>query len=207
MKKIIIQLALLFLVSTLSGQNKTLPAYKNPKLPTEKRISDLIRRMTLEEKILQLNQYISGYNPNANNVGEIIKDIPAGIGSLLYFGNDPHVRNEFQRKAMQESRLGIPIIFGFDVIHGFRTIYPISLAQACSWNPQLVEEACAVTAREAKLSGIDWTFSPMIDVSRDPRWGRVAECYGEDTYTNSVFGVATVNGYQGKNRHHNRRVK
>ncbi len=199
MKKFIIQLALLFIVSTLSGQNNIVPAYKNPALPTEKRISDLIRRMTLDEKILQLNQYISGYNPNANNVGEIIKDIPAGIGSLLYFGNDPHVRNEFQRKAMQESRLGIPIIFGFDVIHGFRTIYPISLAQACSWNPKLVEEACAVAAQEAKLSGIDWTFSPMIDVSRDPRWGRVAECYGEDSYANSVFGVATVNGYQGKN--------
>lgn len=199
MKRKIYQLALIFLVSTLSGQNKTLPVYKNPAFPTEKRISDLIRRMTLEEKILQLNQYISGYNPNANNVGEIIKDIPAGIGSLLYFGNDPHVRNEFQSKAMQVSRLGIPIIFGFDVIHGFRTIYPISLAQACSWNPKLVELACAQAAREAKLSGIDWTFSPMIDVSRDPRWGRVAECYGEDSYVNSVFGVATVKGYQGKN--------
>jgi len=197
MKKIIFQIALLLLVQTLAGQNNRVPAYKNPTLPIEKRISDLIQRMTLDEKILQLNQYILGDNTNINNVGEIIKDIPSGIGSLVYFGSDPILRNQFQKKAMEESRLGIPILFGFDVIHGFRTIYPISLAQACTWNPQLVQTACSMAAKEARLSGIDWTFSPMIDVSRDPRWGRVAECYGEDPYTNAVFGVATVKGYQG----------
>ena len=98
---------------------------------------------------------------------------------------------------MEESRLGIPIIFGYDAIHGFRTIYPISLGQACSWNPGLVEQACAVSAQEARMSGVDWTFSPMIDVARDPRWGRVAEGYGEDPYTNGVFAVASVRGYQG----------
>ena len=197
MKRIILQIVLLVLVQALAGQNNRVPVYKNSTLPIEKRVTDLVRKMTLDEKILQLNQYLSGYNTNANNIGEVIKDIPAGIGSLIYFGSDPVVRNEFQKKAMDESRLGIPILFGFDVIHGFRTIYPISLAQACSWNPQLVESACAQAAREAKLSGIDWTFSPMIDVSRDARWGRVAECYGEDPYVNSVFGVATVKGYQG----------
>lgn len=98
---------------------------------------------------------------------------------------------------MEESRLGIPIIFGYDAIHGFRTIYPISLGQACSWNPGLVEQACAVSAQEARMSGVDWTFSPMIDVARDPRWGRVAEGYGEDPYTNGVFAAASVRGYQG----------
>lgn len=102
-----------------------------------------------------------------------------------------------QKKAMEESRLGIPIIFGYDAIHGFRTIYPISLGQACSWNPGLVEQACAVSAQEARMSGVDWTFSPMIDVARDPRWGRVAEGYGEDPYTNGVFAAASVRGYQG----------
>ena len=102
-----------------------------------------------------------------------------------------------QKKAMEESRLGIPIIFGYDAIHGFRTIYPISLGQACSWNPGLVEQACAVSAQEARMSGVDWTFSPMIDVARDPRWGRVAEGYGEDPYTNGVFAAASVCGYQG----------
>ena len=102
-----------------------------------------------------------------------------------------------QKKAMEESRLGIPIILGYDAIHGFRTIYPISLGQACSWNPGLVEQACAVSAQEARMSGVDWTFSPMIDVARDPRWGRVAEGYGEDPYTNGVFAAASVRGYQG----------
>ena len=100
---------------------------------------------------------------------------------------------------MEESRLGIPILMGFDVIHGYRTVYPIPLAQACSWNSDLVTQACAVAAKESRLSGVDWTFSPMIDVARDARWGRVAEGYGEDPYTNADFCVASVKGYQGKN--------
>ncbi|MBC7887345.1 MAG: glycoside hydrolase family 3 C-terminal domain-containing protein [Ferruginibacter sp.] len=174
------------------------PLYKDKKAPVESRINDLVKRMTLEEKILQLNQYTLGINRNVNNIGEELKSLPAGIGSLIYFNADPVKRNDVQRKAMEESRLGIPILFGFDVIHGFRTIYPISLAQACSWNPALVTQNCSVAAKEAVLSGVDWTFSPMIDVARDPRWGRVAEGYGEDPYTNAVFGVATVKGYQGK---------
>jgi beta-glucosidase len=172
--------------------------YKNPKLQIENRIKDLVSRMTLEEKILQLNQYTFGLNTNVNNIGKTVKNVPAGIGSLIYFSADPVLRNQLQKKAMEETRLGIPILFGFDVIHGFRTVYPISLAQACSWNPNLVEKACAVAAKESKLSGVDWTFSPMIDIARDARWGRIAEGYGEDTYANSVFGVASVKGYQGK---------
>ena len=132
-----------------------------------------------------------------NNVGEEVKKVPSEIGSLIYFDINPELRNSMQKKAMEESRLGIPIIFGYDAIHGFRTIYPISLGQACSWNPGLVEQACAVSAQEARMSGVDWTFSPMIDVARDPRWGRVAEGYGEDPYTNGVFAAASVRGYQG----------
>lgn len=188
---------LFFLLQSAYAQN-ALPIYKDSKAPIEKRITDLVAKMTLEEKILQLNQYTFGLNNNPNNMGEAIKDVPPGIGSLIYFGSDPAVRNLMQKKAMEGTRLGIPILFGFDVIHGYRTIYPISLAQACSWNPDLVEKACAVAAKEAKLSGIDWTFSPMIDVARDARWGRISEGYGEDPYTNAVFGVATVQGYQGK---------
>ena len=153
--------------------------------------------MTLEEKVLQLNQYTLGRNNNVNNVGEEVKKVPSEIGSLIYFDINPELRNSMQKKAMEESRLGIPIIFGYDAIHGFRTIYPISLGQACSWNPGLVEQACAVSAQEARMSGVDWTFSPMIDVARDPRWGRVAEGYGEDPYTNGVFAAASVRGYQG----------
>ena len=171
--------------------------YKDAKAPIEKRIDDLISRMTLEEKILQLNQYTLGRNNNVNNVGEEVKKVPSEIGSLIYFDINPELRNSMQKKAMEESRLGIPIIFGYDAIHGFRTIYPISLGQACSWNPGLVEQACAVSAQEARMSGVDWTFSPMIDVARDPRWGRVAEGYGEDPYTNGVFAAVSVRGYQG----------
>ena len=191
-------LILLFAQLLVSAQTQK-PVYKDKTAPIESRIKDLVSKMNLDEKILQLNQYTAGLNTNVNNIGEATKSIPAGIGSLIYFSADPVWRNEIQKKAMEESRLGIPILFGFDVIHGFRTVYPISLAQACSWNPALVTEAAAVAAKEAKLSGVDWTFSPMIDVARDPRWGRVAEGYGEDPYTNAVFGVATVKGYQGKN--------
>jgi beta-glucosidase len=174
------------------------PLYKNKTAPVEKRISDLVSKMTLEDKILQLNQYTFGINNNPNNIGPEVKALPAGIGSLIYFSADPVLRNTIQKKAMEETRLGIPILFGFDVIHGFRTVYPISIAQACSWNPGLVTLNCAEAARESVLSGVDWTFSPMIDVARDPRWGRVSEGYGEDPYVNAVFGVASVKGYQGK---------
>ena len=177
--------------------DKKQPIYKDAKAPIEERVNDLVSRMTLEEKVQQLNQYTLGRNNNENNRGEEVKKIPATLGSLIYFDEDANLRNEAQRKAMEESRLGIPILFGYDVIHGFRTIYPISLGQACSWNPQLVEQACAVSAQEARMSGVDWTFSPMIDVARDPRWGRVAEGYGEDPYTNGVFAAASVRGYQG----------
>ena len=190
-----IYLFVFFLIT--SCNQDLLPLYKDKNAPIENRISDLVKRMNFDEKVLQLNQYIAGENTNVNNIGEAIKKIPSGIGSLIFFGADPEIRNEIQKKAMEESRLGIPILFGFDVIHGFRTVYPISLAQACSWNPDLVKKAASIAGKEANQSGIDWTFSPMIDVSRDPRWGRVSECYGEDPYANSVFGVATVQGYQG----------
>jgi beta-glucosidase len=172
--------------------------YKDKTAPVESRIKDLLGKMNVEEKILQLNQYTFGLNNNPNNISKEAIGLPSGIGSLIYFSSDPILRNRLQKKAMDSSRLGIPILFGFDVIHGFRTIYPISLAQACSWNPDLVTQNCAEAAKEAKLSGVDWTFSPMIDVARDARWGRVAEGYGEDVYTNSVFCVATVKGYQGE---------
>ena len=197
-KVLILGLCLLGVTHSLSSKDKkSIPLYKDAKAPIEKRIDDLISRMTLEEKILQLNQYTLGRNNNVNNVGEEVKKVPSEIGSLIYFDINPELRNSMQKKAMEESRLGIPIIFGYDAIHGFRTIYPISLGQACSWNPGLVEQACAVSAQEARMSGVDWTFSPMIDVARDPRWGRVAEGYGEDPYTNGVFAAASVHGYQG----------
>ena len=206
-KVLIFGLCLLEVTCALSAKDKkSIPLYKDAKAPIEKRVDDLLSRMTLKEKILQLNQYTMGRNNNVNNIGEEVKKVPAEIGSLIYYDTNPALRNNVQKKAMEESRLGIPIIFGYDAIHGFRTVYPISLGQACSWNPELVEKACAVTAQEARMSGVDWTFSPMIDVARDPRWGRVAEGYGEDPYANGVFGAASVRGYQGDNMSAENRV-
>lgn len=196
MKKVTLLLSVIT-ITLFSGYKKENPIYKDAKQPIEKRIEDLLARMTLEEKVMQLNQFTLGRNDNANNMADPVNDIPAQVGSLIYFGSNADLRNKVQKKAMEQSRLGIPIIFGYDVIHGFRTIYPISLAQACAWNPKLVEQACGVAAQEARMSGVDWTFSPMIDVARDGRWGRVAEGYGEDPYTNAVFTVASVKGYQG----------
>ena len=172
-------------------------SYRDASAPVDARVEDLLSQMTLHEKVMQLNQYTLGRNDNVNNIGEAVKNIPAEIGSLIYFDTDPKLRNAMQKRAVEQSRLGIPIIFGYDDIHGFKTLYQISLGQACSWNPELVERMCAHSAREARRSGVDWTFSPMIDVARDPRWGRVAEGYGEDPYVNGVFGAATVRGYQG----------
>ncbi len=185
-------------ITDLSHIRAKTPLYKDKSVPAEIRVDNLLGLMTLDEKIMQLNQYTLGRNNNANNVGEEVVNIPAEIGSLIYFDTDPALRNAMQRRAMEESRLGIPVIFGYDAIHGFRTVYPISLAQACSWNPALVRKACSVSARESRMSGVDWTFSPMIDVARDPRWGRVAEGYGEDPYLNAVYCAASVKGYQGK---------
>ena len=173
------------------------PVYKNSAASVEDRVSDLLSRMTLEEKLLQLSQYTLGRNTVENNLGEAVRDVPAEIGSLIYFGDDAVLRNEMQRKAVEESRLGIPILFGHDVIHGYRTMFPVPLAQACSWNPEMVRKSCTVAAQEAYSCGVDWTFSPMVDIARDPRWGRIMEGYGEDPYAASVYCRAAVKGYQG----------
>ena len=182
------------------------PIYKDASADIEARVNDLVNRMTLDEKILQLNQYVLGVNTVENNFGEMVKDIPVEIGSLIYFNDHAEVRNAMQKKAMEESRLGIPILFGHDVIHGYRTTYPIPLALACSWNPELVRQASEVAAQEAYDCGVNWTFSPMVDVSRDPRWGRVMECFGEDPYTNAVFCEAVVKGYQGDDMSEKNRI-
>jgi len=179
MKRISVILALLVFIQISSSVQAKNPVCKDNNAPVESRIKDLVSKMSLDEKILQLNQYTAGMNTNANNIGEQTKSIPAGIGSLIYFSIGPELRNAIQKKAMEESRFGIPILFGYDVIHGFSTIYPISLAQACFWNPALVTEAAAVAGKEANLAGLDLTFSPLIDVAHNGRWGRAAEGYGE----------------------------
>lgn len=171
--------------------------YRNPALPIEQRVDDLLKRMTLDEKVDQLMQITIGADTNPNNLGSGHSFRPT-IGSVLSYCGGTRNRNAFQRLAVEETRLGIPIIWGFDVIHGWRTAFPIPLAQACSWNPDIVEAGCRVAARESYAEGVDWTFSPMLDVPHDPRWGRVMEGYGEDPLAAGIFGAAAVRGYQGE---------
>lgn len=171
-------------------------AYKNAALPIKERVEDLLSRMTIEEKADQLMQLPIGRDVNPNNIGE--GKFRPTIGSLLNSRNGAGVHNAFQKAAIEETRLGIPIIFGQDIIHGCVTIYPHSLGQACSFRPALVRECARHAARESVAMGYRWTFSPMIDVCRDPRWGRVVEGYGEDPYVNGCFGAAAVAGYQGE---------
>ena len=206
MKKTRLVLMALSMMAAWGCTSEQSPVYKDASADIEDRVEDLVDRMTLEEKILQLNQYTLGVNTVENNLGEVVKDIPAEIGSLIYFSDVPTGRNAMQRKAMEESRLGIPILFGHDVIHGYRTTFPIPLAQACSWNLELARKASEVAAQEASDCGIHWTFSPMVDVARDPRWGRVMEGYGEDVYTNSAFCSAAVKGYQGDDMSEKNRI-
>ena len=155
-------------------------------------VNDLLGRMTVEEKIGQLNQRSGfGYAP------EMIELVQSGqVGSLLN-EVDPEVVNKLQHIAVEKSRLGIPLIFARDVIHGFKTIFPIPIGQAAMWNPALVEEGARIAADEASSVGVRWTFSPMVDIARDPRWGRIAEGFGEDTWLASLLGAAMVRGYQG----------
>ena len=206
MKLKYLALATICAMVTFGCSSEKAPVYKDASADIEARVNDLISRMTLEEKILQLNQLVLGVNTVENNFGEVVKDIPVEIGSLIYFNDRAEVRNAMQKKVMEESRLGIPILFGHDVIHGYRTTYPIPLALACSWNPELVRQASEVAAQEAYDCGVNWTFSPMVDVSRDPRWGRVMECFGEDPYANAVFCEAVVKGYQGDDMSEKHRI-
>ena len=158
------------------------------------RINDLLNKMTIEEKIGQLCLVNTTGGSHLEALKNNLKD--GKIGAILNEVN-PNVINELQYIAVKESRLGIPLLIGRDVIHGFKTIFPIPLGQAASWNPDIVYEGARISAIEAASQGINWTFAPMLDIGRDPRWGRVAETLGEDTYLISVLGAAMVSGFQG----------
>ena len=151
--------------------------------------------LPLAEKVGQMNQV----NASDDEINDHLREaIAAGrVGSVLN-QVDVDAINELQRIAVQESRLGIPLMVGRDVIHGFKTVMPIPLGQAATWNPEIVRAGARVAAREAATAGINWTFAPMIDISRDPRWGRIAESLGEDPYLASGLGAAMVEGFQGE---------
>jgi beta-glucosidase len=156
-------------------------------------VNDLVRQMTLEEKIGQLTQ-IGQYVPDTVPIDDRIRQ--GQVGSILWL-SDPAEINRLQHIAVEQSRLQIPLLFGLDVIHGFRTIFPIPLALAASWDLQLVEQVQAVAAREASACGINWTFAPMVDIARDPRWGRIIEGAGEDPFLGAAVAQAQVRGFQG----------
>jgi len=180
----------LFLVFSISfSQSKSI----------DLRVEALLKKMTLEEKIGQLNQYTDDWNITGPLIVNPNKeaDIKAGmLGSMLNVNGVERTR-KYQELAMQ-SRLKIPLLFGFDVIHGYKTTFPIPLAEAASWDLSAMELSARIAAIEAAASGIHWTFAPMVDISRDPRWGRVMEGAGEDTYLGTKIATARVKGFQGK---------
>lgn len=196
MKKYIIMLGLVFLCASCATES-------SDRQPMDDYISDLMDRMTLEEKLGQLNlpsagDFTTGMAKNSDIAGKIRQGL---VGGLFNIKGVDKIR-EMQTIAVKNSRLGIPLLFGMDVIHGYETIFPIPLALASTWDMDLVERSARIAAVEASASGICWTFSPMVDISRDPRWGRVAEGVGEDPCLASAVSKAFVYGYQGRDPEH-----
>ncbi len=164
----------------------------------EANVTALLARMTLEEKVGQLAQFSSQqFATGPAAPADVLAEIKAGrVGSMLNVVGADYVRR-MQTVALKETRLGIPLLFGYDVIHGYRTIFPIPLAQSASWDLEAMEQAERVAAIEASAAGVHWTFAPMMDIARDPRWGRIAEGSGEDTFLGSQIAAARVRGFQG----------
>ncbi len=182
-------LFLLWFISTTSFAQKNLVS--NDDLKIEKKVDSLLSKMTLQEKIGQLVRKTE----LDNETGERIREGKFGIMGNMGW----RIRDSLQKIAVEQSRLHIPLLFASDVIHGYHTTLPVPLAQSCSWDPQLVEKAARIAALEAASDGLNWTFAPMVDIARDPRWGRIVEGAGEDPFLGSVMAAAYVKGYQGKN--------
>ena len=201
MRFIDIRLGLLLLLlgctSTIDGQNDV--ANKS----IEQKVDALLKQMTLEEKVGQMNQYngfwnVTGPVPEGGDAAKKYDHLRKGyVGSMLNVAGVENVR-AVQKIAVEETRLGIPLIIGFDVIHGYKTISPIPLAEAASWDLEAIRLSAAVAAEETAAAGINWTFAPMVDISRDARWGRVMEGAGEDPYLGSLIADARVRGFQGE---------
>ncbi len=193
MKKIWITLTIAATAGLLQAQPKTL----------DQRVDSVMRLMTLEEKVGQMNQYNGPWAATGplTNDDNLLDQIKTGkVGSMLNVTGALRTR-ELQALALQ-SRLRIPLLFGQDVIHGYRTIFPIPLAEAASWDLRAMEQSARIAATEAAAAGVHWTFAPMVDVARDPRWGRVMEGAGEDTYLGSLIAAARVKGFQGRGYGH-----
>ena len=174
-----------------------LPPYRDASKTVDERVADLLSRMTPDEKVGQLSQGVTRVaDPQA--YAQPIRSGAVGSYILGLSADDPAMRNALQEFAVEQSRLGIPLMFGFDTIHGLRTVFPIPLALSCAWDPALFERLETIAARESRAAGIDWVFGPMCDLARDPRWGRVAETFGEDPFLASLYAAAAVRGLQGQ---------
>jgi beta-glucosidase len=202
MKKQIKKYAFLLLIVFGNGYAQT-KKHMDTKKPIEERISLLMKEMTLEEKVGQMNQYngfwdVTGPAPKGGSAELKYEHLRKGwVGSMLTVRGVKEVR-AVQKIAVEETRLGIPLIIGFDVIHGYKTLSPIPLAEAASWDLEAIKKSAAIAADEASASGINWTFAPNVDVTNDARWGRVMEGSGEDPYLGSKIGYARIKGFQGE---------
>jgi beta-glucosidase len=180
----------------LSGSLPAQPAADDAKMNTF--IDDLMSRMTLKEKIGQLNLLSVGFDITGPQLSKDAEaEIRQGLVGGVFNTYTPVAVRKLQSLALNQSPLGIPLLFGYDVIHGYKTIFPIPLGLSCTWNPDLIERSARIAANEASADGVNWTFSPMVDICRDPRWGRIAEGAGEDPYLGSQIARAMVRGYQG----------
>ncbi len=188
------------LITLLILLSQTLFAQKyQPSLQNEKKVNALLAKMTLDEKIGQLTLYTTDWGSTGPTIREGYKnDIRSGACGNLFNSHTTEFVRELQRVAVEETRLKIPLLFGFDVIHGYKTIFPIPLGEASCWDMNAIELSAHIAAKEAAAAGLNWTFAPMVDVSRDPRWGRVMEGAGEDTYLGAQIAAARVRGIQGK---------
>ena len=186
-----------FAAVALRAQDHSAPNAQLASKAIDARVEALLKQMTLEEKIGQTVQYSAGFatGPSASNLTYDELVAKGEVGSMLNVVGTEHT-NHYQHIAMEKSRLHIPIIFGLDVIHGHRTIFPVPLAIAASWDPAAAETVARIAAEESRADGITWVFSPMVDIARDPRWGRIIESNGEDSYLSSTLARAWVKGYQ-----------
>jgi len=200
-----LKLILLFILSISLSGCETKETLKNPNSenPYERKVDSILRLMTLEEKLGQLNLPGAGdITTGQAQSSDIAKTIEEGkVGGLFNIKSAEKIY-EVQKIAVEKSRLKIPLIFGMDVIHGYETTFPIPLGLSCSWDMDMIEHTAKVAASEATADGINWTFSPMVDISRDPRWGRISEGSGEDAYLGSEIAKAMVKGYQGEDLTH-----
>ncbi len=198
-KNIVIGLFAILIMSSINAQDKS---YLDKKKPTEDRIDLLLKQMTIEEKVGQMNQYngfweVTGPAPKGGNAEQKYIHLRNGwVGSMLSVSGVKKVR-AVQKIAVEETRLGIPLIIGLDVIHGFKTLSPIPLAEAASWDLEAIKKSAQIAADEASSAGINWTFGPNVDIVNDARWGRVMEGAGEDPYLGSKIATARITGFQG----------